>query len=414
MPNDIKRPLVVIILAAGEGKRMNSDLPKVLHKVQGTPMIERVVRTCSSVAPDRIIVVTGKHHDRISAALADIPEVQYIRQTVPMGTGHAVNTCLPFLGQFDRVLIVNGDMPLVTSELLAELNQTSATGPAIVVGSLEQPHGYGRVVLKKEDNRFVQKIVEQADCTEEETAIQEVNAGIYFFPAEVLRSTIPMLKRKNPQSEYYLTSIVEKSPVPVRAHCLNAKESYQIRGVNTADELEEVQQILIDVPVPVPVPVPPPPSPANDPVPIPLPLALEPQFTLYCSAPNTFDMIENFSFGSSMTINHSCNVFEDETKPQTPCGRLSIAGTIYDIHDPQPDDTYCCLFKNTLLLTGKGTISYQTATHLVKDSNGNFVLPAGTTLVDPIVGGSMQFARIENGHVDSSIGSDRILRIYFS
>ena len=232
--------LVVIILAAGEGKRMRSDLTKVLHLCGGKPMLVRVIETARGLNPDKIIVVTGRHHVEIKNTVEqwNHTDIVYINQLVPMGTGHAVQYCLREISHEDQVFILNGDIPLIKTELLQKL----VNKDTIVTAKIENPHGYGRIVY---DAGHFTSIVEEKDCTQEQRKIREINSGIYLFSGKSLHSFLPKITNKNKQSEYYLTDIVNiaiESGSPVHTYVLDEKDNYQIKGANTPEELNELHQ----------------------------------------------------------------------------------------------------------------------------------------------------------------------------
>ena len=232
--------LVVIILAAGEGKRMRSDLTKVLHLCGGKPMLVRVIETARGLNPDKIIVVTGRHHVEIKNTVEqwNHTDIVYINQLIPMGTGHAVQYCLREISHEDQVFILNGDIPLIQKELLQKL----VNKDTIITAKIENPHGYGRIVY--DSGHFV-SIVEEKDCTQEQRKIREINSGIYLFSGKSLHSFLPKITNKNKQSEYYLTDIVNiaiESGSPVHTYVLDEKDNYQIKGANTPEELNELHQ----------------------------------------------------------------------------------------------------------------------------------------------------------------------------
>ena len=237
-------PLTAIILAAGEGKRMRSDLPKVLHLVGGKPMLVRVLETVRMVNPEKIVVVTGKHHNQIIQTLGkwmDIFGIIFVEQSPALGTGHAVLCCLDQFTKDDRVLILNGDMPLLRSTVLRIL--LSHERNRVMTTKLENPTGYGRAIYDSRGE--FRGIVEERDCREDEREIQEVNTGVYVFSGEVLHKCLPLLTNDNSQKEYYLTDVVR--------HALSAGysidtymtiDSICTRGVNTPEELLELDKYL--------------------------------------------------------------------------------------------------------------------------------------------------------------------------
>jgi bifunctional UDP-N-acetylglucosamine pyrophosphorylase/glucosamine-1-phosphate N-acetyltransferase len=237
-------PLTAIILAAGEGKRMRSDLPKVLHLVGGKPMLVRVLETVRMVNPEKIVVVTGKHHNQIIQTLGkwmDIFGIIFVEQSPALGTGHAVLCCLDQFTKDDRVLILNGDMPLLRSTVLRIL--LSHERNRVMTTKLENPMGYGRIIYDSRGE--FRGIVEERDCREYEREIQEVNTGVYVFSGEVLHKCLPLLTNDNSQKEYYLTDVVRHALA-----CGYSIDTYMTidsictRGVNTPEELLELDKYL--------------------------------------------------------------------------------------------------------------------------------------------------------------------------
>jgi len=233
--------LVVIVLAAGEGKRMRSDLTKVLHLCGDKPMVVSVIETAFELNPDKIIVVTGRHHVQIKQTIEQWNHygIVYINQLVPMGTGHAVQYCLPEISHEDQVFILNGDIPLIKTELLEKVLSYKDT---IITAKIENPHGYGRIVY--DAGHFV-SIIEEKDCSDEQRKICEINSGIYLFSGKSLHSFLPKITNKNKQSEYYLTDIVKiaiEAGNPIHTFVLDEKDNYQIKGANTPEELNELHE----------------------------------------------------------------------------------------------------------------------------------------------------------------------------
>jgi len=243
MSND----LVITIMAAGEGKRMNSTLPKVLHMFKEKPMLVRIIETSLSLNPEKIIVITGKHDILIKKTLElylNTSKIIFVNQTDPKGTGDAIKYCLPFYETGNKVLILNGDMPLINEKLLQRFiaNDNKAS---ILVAKFENSKGYGRIVYN-ELGDFAE-IVEEKDCSDEQRNIQIINSGVYFIDGDLLQQFIPMIKSDNVQNEYYLTDIVklikQNTPFSVKTYLLDESENKYISGVNTAEELAHLENI---------------------------------------------------------------------------------------------------------------------------------------------------------------------------
>jgi bifunctional UDP-N-acetylglucosamine pyrophosphorylase/glucosamine-1-phosphate N-acetyltransferase len=237
-------PLAVVVLAAGLGTRMKSDVPKVLHEVCGRPMLSYVIDAALSVSPERVVVVTGPDQD----AVAEIMPVGCERavQQERRGTGDAVRAGLEPLDGFEGdVVILVGDAPLVDGAFLRDLieaHQTSAWRATVATALLADPAQYGRVVRDAEGG--VQRIVEARDASPEELQIDEVNTGFYVIDAALLRAVLPRLRPGNAQGELYLTDAVHlalSDGVPVKAHL--APDPEVMLAINSRVELAEVNAI---------------------------------------------------------------------------------------------------------------------------------------------------------------------------
>ena len=233
----------VVILAAGQGKRMRSRLPKVLQLLAGKPMLAHVLATAKLLAPDKSpIVIVGHGGDALRNAFSVEP-IQFVTQEAQLGTGDAVRSALPLLSVEDQVLILYGDVPLVSEHTLKQL---IATTPANQLGMLtavvENPTGYGRI--KRDDANKVQGIVEEKDATPLERTILEVNPGIYLVPARFLKNWLPKLTNHNQQNEFYLTDIIAfavAEAIPV--HTVLVKNSREICGINDKLQLAQVERL---------------------------------------------------------------------------------------------------------------------------------------------------------------------------
>ncbi|MFM2095387.1 MAG: hypothetical protein RIS70_2511 [Planctomycetota bacterium] len=232
-----------IVLAAGMGTRMKSDLPKVLFPVCGRPMIHFVLDALTQAGVGRILVVIGHRAEAVRAELANRP-VEFVEQTERLGTGHAVKMCLPAMAEHQgSVVVLAGDSPLVqVSSLESLFNEFDRNRPACLLGTLhkDNPAGLGRIV-RSNDGRF-EGIVEEKDATPLQREITEVNMSTYVFEAGELRHALQQLRNENRQKEYYLTDcpgILLREGKDVRAlPVLKACESFSI---NTPDELQIVE-----------------------------------------------------------------------------------------------------------------------------------------------------------------------------
>ena len=237
--------LNIVILAAGMGKRMQSDLPKVLHTLAGKPMLAHVIDSARQLAPSRIIVVVGPGADKVKAAFASQQDIEFALQQPQHGTGHAVQQALPLLvggdNPDDTTIVLYGDVPLVQPETLKRLLAARAKGMAVLTETLTDPTGYGRIV--RDQAGLVQRIVEHKDATPEEHEICEVNTGILAAPTSQLKDWLGRIDNNNAQGEYYLTDIIGLSVndgVPVNAAQPDA--NWETLGVNSRVQQAELER----------------------------------------------------------------------------------------------------------------------------------------------------------------------------
>ena len=235
-------PLDVIVLAAGQGKRMHSALPKVLHALAGRPLLAHVLDAARVLKPRRIVVVHGYGGGEVRAAFPD-PELEWVEQVEQLGTGHAVQQALPRLAADSEVLILYGDVPLVRSETLKKLLEAAQKGVAVLTAEVANPTGYGRIV--RAAGGRVSRIVEQKDATPAEAAIREINAGFFALRAGQLSAWLPKLSNQNAQQEYYLTDIVglaSADEVPVFA--VKVDDRWEVAGVNSKQDLAGLERVV--------------------------------------------------------------------------------------------------------------------------------------------------------------------------
>jgi len=239
--------LVITILAGGEGKRMNSNIPKVLHLFNGKPMLVKIIETSLLLNPTQIIIVTGKYNDLIQNTLSqyiDIMPIIFVQQKIPLGTGDAIKCCLDYYKPEEKVLILNGDMPLINKEVLEQFINSKQTNFNILVAQFSKPTGYGRIIY--ENNDFME-IIEEKDCNEEQKTINIVNSGLYYIASELLREFIPMITNENKQNEYYLTDIVKiiksKTTHTIDTFLIDVNDNKYISGVNTQAELKDLEKL---------------------------------------------------------------------------------------------------------------------------------------------------------------------------
>ena len=203
---------IVIILAGGLGKRMNSDLPKVCHYFNNIPMIVRVYNECVKTSPTKIFIIVGKYKDIIKNTLEKFNIIEnlnfnFVIQNEPLGTGHAVNCCIKNLVNYPKynTIILCGDIPLINGDLLKKINNKNYNALCVTT-KYENPKSYGRIFRK---NKLFEKIIEFKDCNDEESKINEVNCGIYIISSDFLIKYVPLINNNNSQHEYYLTDIIE-------------------------------------------------------------------------------------------------------------------------------------------------------------------------------------------------------------
>ena len=233
--------LDVIVLAAGLGKRMRSDLPKVLHPLAGRPLLAHVIDAARALAPRKIFVVHGHGADRVRAAFPD-SGVDWVLQAQQLGTGHAVLQALPQVSLAADVLILYGDVPLVQPATLKRLVEGARGSVGVVVAELADPSGYGRIV--RDDAQRVARIVEQKDATASELAIREVHAGFFCLSARRLVPWLSKISNDNAQEEYYLTDLVAlavANAVPVVA--VKVEDQWEVAGVNSMQELAVLERV---------------------------------------------------------------------------------------------------------------------------------------------------------------------------
>jgi bifunctional UDP-N-acetylglucosamine pyrophosphorylase/glucosamine-1-phosphate N-acetyltransferase len=235
--------VVVAILAAGRGTRMKSRLPKVLHSLGGRSLVERVLESVEPLSPSRRIVIVGYQSEEVQTAMHSIPSLEFVEQTVQLGTGHAIQQLLPHLEDYTGdLLILNGDLPLIRSETLKQMLQTHAqnkNAATILTSHLPDPTGYGRVFCN--DENIVQQMVEHKDCTATQRKNHRINAGVYCFRWPDLAKVLPHLQANNAQKEYYLTDAVTQVG---KVMAVDVEDYQEILGINDRLQLATAYEIL--------------------------------------------------------------------------------------------------------------------------------------------------------------------------
>jgi len=237
--------LNVVILAAGLGKRMQSDLPKVLHPLAGKPMLAHVLDNARLLEPDRIVVVVGHGADRVREAFSAQEDLAFALQSPQQGTGHAVQQAAALLVENqnagDVTLVLYGDVPLVQSATLARLLEARAGGLAVLTEELADATGYGRIVRNEQGD--IVRIVEHKDASEAEHAIREVNTGILAAPTTKLNDWLQRIRNDNAQGEYYLTDIVGLAVQDgVGVHAAHPEQPWETLGVNSRVQQAQLER----------------------------------------------------------------------------------------------------------------------------------------------------------------------------
>jgi bifunctional UDP-N-acetylglucosamine pyrophosphorylase/glucosamine-1-phosphate N-acetyltransferase len=232
----------VVILAAGRGKRMFSDLPKVLHPLAGKPLLSHVIAAARQLGAARLCVVVGHGAERVKEQLKDA-DITWALQEQQLGTGHAVMQALPNLGGEGTVLVLYGDVPLISAATLKGLVEAASGGNlALLTHEVENPRGYGRIV--RDGRGHVVRIVEEKDANAAERALREINTGIMAIPRRKLEAWLARLRNDNVQGEYYLTDVVAAAvadgvPIEVR----HPAADYECLGVNSKVDLAAVERL---------------------------------------------------------------------------------------------------------------------------------------------------------------------------
>ena len=233
--------LSIIILAAGQGKRMRTNTPKVLHPLAGIPMLERVINTALELKPNKIYVVYGNGGSRVKDSMQHLP-VQWIHQEKQLGTGHAVLQALPEITNDGQVLVLYADVPLITRDTLQQLlKETANNAIGVLVADRKEPKGYGRVLRNKK--RHITAIVEEKDTNAKQKKITEINTGILVAQTKFIKKWLPKVKNNNAQAEYYLPDIIPlavKDKKKVVGIMANSVEETQ--GVNDRSELAKLER----------------------------------------------------------------------------------------------------------------------------------------------------------------------------
>lgn len=233
--------ITTIILAAGKGTRMRSDLPKILHKVAGKPLLQHVYDVSRQLDNNAIKIVYGHGAQQVRNAFTDF-EADWVEQNQQLGTGHAVQQAESHINNNDTVLVLYGDVPLIRlSTLKSLIGNVSDKTLALLTVNLQNPTGYGRIV--RDDQQLVSKIVEEKDATDHEKQINEVNTGIMAVKGSSLKKWLNLLQNSNAQGEYYLTDIIEMAVSDGLLVVTSQPESEEeVLGVNNREQLSQLER----------------------------------------------------------------------------------------------------------------------------------------------------------------------------
>jgi len=236
--------LRVIILAAGKGTRMNSDLPKVLHKLQGKALIDYVIDESELLDPKEIILVVGFKKEQVIKHTKNRIHLKYATQVKQLGTGHAVLQTKELLkNKKGHIIILYGDVPNIKASTLMPIVDDHISNNrdlTLITAEIDDPSGYGRIIRDKNGNLL--KIIEEKDCNNNEKKIKEWNPGIYIFKTKEVFRILNSIKTNNASKEYYLTDAIglaQQSNMKIKA--IKIANSYEVIGINTADQLKELE-----------------------------------------------------------------------------------------------------------------------------------------------------------------------------
>ena len=240
----MNKELRVIILAAGKGSRMNSDLPKVLHKLQGKALIDYVIDESELLDPKEIILVVGFKKEQVIKHTKSRIRLKYATQVEQLGTGHAVLQTKELLrDKKGHILILYGDVPNIRASTLMPIVDDHISNNrdlTLITAEIDDPSGYGRIIRDKNGNLL--KIIEEKDCNNNEKKIKEWNPGIYIFKTKEVFRILNSIKTNNASKEYYLTDAIglaQQSNMQIKA--IKIVNSYEVIGINTADQLKELE-----------------------------------------------------------------------------------------------------------------------------------------------------------------------------
>ena len=230
----------IVILAAGQGTRMKSALPKVLHPLAGVPLLQHVINTAKNLSPEILNVVYGHGGEKVMQTIDDA-EINWIHQVKQLGTGHAVAQATDHFEDGQVVLVLYGDVPLIRMDTLADLLNRATDGIALLTVHLENPQGYGRIVRNKQAQ--IVNITEEKDASDEIKKIHEVNTGIMAVKAELFKKWLAKLDNNNAQNEFYLTDVIEMAVKDnLTVHSTQPDNEFEVMGINSREQLAELER----------------------------------------------------------------------------------------------------------------------------------------------------------------------------
>jgi UDP-N-acetylglucosamine diphosphorylase/glucosamine-1-phosphate N-acetyltransferase len=239
----MSKELRIVVLAAGKGTRMNSNLPKVLHNFQGSSLIDYVLNECELLNPIETILVVGFKKEQVISHTSKRVNLKYVTQIEQLGTGHAVLQSEELLKNNNgHILILYGDVPNIKASTLHPIINNhieNNRGITLVTAELDNPVGYGRII--KDSSGNINKIVEEKDCSDQERLIKEINTGIFIFEIPKIFEILNNIKTNNASKEYYLTDAVELAKSSMEIKAIKIDNSDEIMGVNTIDQLRELE-----------------------------------------------------------------------------------------------------------------------------------------------------------------------------
>jgi len=241
-----QKPLHIVILAAGKGSRMRSNMPKVLHQVAGKSLLGHVIDSSLELNPEQIHVVVGHGKEQVIEAFeshSSADRLHWVEQTEQLGTGHAVSQAMPEIPNAANVLMLTADVPLIKATTLKSMIESMSSSPlALLTAIVEQPFGLGRIT--RDDTNAVTGIVEQKDASAEQQKIQEINSGIICAHRDQLGSWLAQIDNNNAQKEFYLTDVVSlayQAGNPIAA--LHPQDNSEVNGINSRVQLAEVERL---------------------------------------------------------------------------------------------------------------------------------------------------------------------------